>query len=289
MAMMLACPSCGTPMREIVWGFGTLADMEEQGDVVVGGCVVDVDEVGRVAFAECPSCGTRADQHGIALERPEPAPAGEHPFAVSFSSPPSDKWEVSMSDATRPPGAAEQGEGGFAADDFGAARSAPDTWRDQVDPYSSHDDEVPQPSAPAPDRVEPYASREDALPERGGAAPERVEPYASHDDDVPAGSAPSPERVAPYSSHDEAVPDRSGQWRERVEPFAAGDGAGEAGAGSADAVDRADEAPGERVPERLDPYATRTSRFTDAEEEGWPPPRDGSDDRDDDGPYPVVG
>ena len=59
MTTQVACPVCGTLMREIVWGYGTIADVADAGDVVIGGCVIDVDGVGSVAALQCPECGTR--------------------------------------------------------------------------------------------------------------------------------------------------------------------------------------------------------------------------------------
>lgn len=281
MATTLACPECGTPMREIVWGYGTIPDVLEAGDVVIGGCVVDVDDAGRVAALQCPICGTRADAEGVALARPEPAAPAEHPFAVSFSSPPRGRWEVTMSDPAPTQGAAGPQPSGtdaaspFVDEDFGGAPSAPGTWRDRVQPYSSHEDELPPPSAPTPDHVEPYASREDALPVGGAAMPDRVEPYAARAHDLPAASAPAPDHVEPYASREDALPDRSAAWQERIPPFSGGAGddaaPGEAVPGG--------EAPGEAADDevplpldvRIDPRSLDTSDFTDAEEEGWPP------------------
>lgn len=280
MANQVACPTCGTPMREIVWGYGTIADVADAGDVVIGGCVVDVDTAGRVAALQCPACGTRADATGIALERPEPAPAGPHPFAVAFSNPLPTEGVVTMAQqtgsgehdaavtddqgVTRDAGAAP-GTGaehstdasGYVDDDFGGVASGGD-WRDHVEPYASREDALPERSAPAPDHVEPYASREDALPERSASAPERVEPYASREDVLPEAGAASPDRVDPYASREDALPESGGAWRESIDPY---DASGER---------VADEpSPGTHV----DSHALDTSDFTDAEEEGWPAPR----------------
>jgi predicted RNA-binding Zn-ribbon protein involved in translation (DUF1610 family) len=227
MATQVACPQCGTPMREIVWGYGTIADVADAGDVVIGGCVIDVDAAGRAAALQCPECGTRADARGVALERPQPAPTTEHPFAVAFSSPPGSNEEVTMSeqapkgDEQRPPG------GGHAADaspyvdeDFGGVASGGD-WRDHVEPYASREDALPTASAPTPERVEPYASREDALPERSAPSAERVEPYASREDALPPSSAPAPDHVDPYASREDALPEPGDPaWRDRIAPFA---------------------------------------------------------------------
>ena len=221
-------------MREIVWGYGTIADVADAGDVVIGGCVVDVDEDGRVAALQCPACGTRTDAAGLRLERPEPAGPAEHPLAVSFSSPPPEPWEVTVpqSDAAQQREPQEPfGEAGqafavpssapFVDEDFGGTAHAPD-WRERVEPYSSHEDPLPAGSAPAPERVQPYASREDALPEDGGQTPDRVTPYASHEDPVPAASAPARDRVEPYASRDDEPPQHGTGWRERIEPYSTG-------------------------------------------------------------------
>ena len=219
-------------MREIVWGFGTLADVDGVGDVVIGGCVVDVDTQGRVAVAQCPNCGIRADSDGVALERPQPAPVA-HPFDVSFSSPPSTEWEVGMSEqysaeqsSAEPSavGAAQPAEAmastaASAEPGSGSAASAAGTWRDRVEPYSSHDVQLPPQSAPAPDRVEPYSSHDDSLPDGGAAWPDRVEPYTSRGDDAPPASAPHRDAIDPYASREDPLPEGGSGWRERVEPF----------------------------------------------------------------------
>ena len=235
MTTTIACPSCGTAMREIVWGFGTLADVDDVGDVVIGGCVVDVDTQGRVAVAQCPNCGTRAGSDGVALERPQPAPVA-HPFDVSFSSPPSTKWEVGMpeqSSAERSRaessavGAAQPAEAmastsASAEPGSGAAASAPRTWRDRVEPYSSHDDSLPDGGVAWRDRVEPYSSRDDSLPDGDAAWPDRLEPYTSRGDDAPPASAPHRDAVDPYTSREDPLPESGNGWRERVEPFVGG-------------------------------------------------------------------
>ncbi|WP_072314660.1 hypothetical protein [Agrococcus sp. Marseille-P2731] len=201
MATQLECPNCGSTMREIVWGYGTIADVADAGDVVIGGCVIDVDPDGRVAALQCPACGTRADADGAALERPEPT-ATEHPFAVAFSNPQPAKQEAPMSDHERNDGGAAvraaMDASPFVDEDFGGVASGAD-WRDHV---------------------EPYASREDALPEHGHPTPDHVEPYASREDALPAGSTPTPERVGPYASRDDRLPERSGGWRDRIDPYA---------------------------------------------------------------------
>lgn len=271
MASVPTCPSCGSALREIVWGYGTIADVEDAGDVVIGGCVIDVDDVGRVAALQCPICGTRTDAAGEALEAPQPPATTEHPFAVSFSSPPREKWEVTMTDpgsgrgegspeAQNAPGAPEGI--GFVDEDFGGT-AAGGAWRERVEPYASRDDALPPPSAPTPERVDPYASREDALPSGGHATPDRVEPYAARSGDLPAASAPSREHVDPYASRDDVLPQATGAWQERIEPYAGAPGE-EPGlpAGAAEPT-----VPGEA----LDTRSAFTSDFTDAEEEGWPP------------------
>jgi hypothetical protein len=245
MAKATACPECGTAMREIVWGYGTIADVADAGDVVIGGCVVDVDEDGRVAASECPACGTRADAGGLRLERAEPAGPVEHPLAVSFSSPPSEPWEVTEPwEATAPwevtvpqSDRAQQrepqepfGEAGqgfavsssvpFVDEDFGGA--PPEAgWRERVEPYSSHEDPLPAGSEPVPEHVPPYASREDALPESGARMPDHVSPYASREDPVPTASAPAADRADPYASREDEPPERPAGWRERIDPYSA--------------------------------------------------------------------
>ncbi|SDS05696.1 hypothetical protein [Agrococcus carbonis] len=225
MATQVACPQCGTLMREIVWGYGTIADVADAGDVVIGGCVIDVDAGGRAAALQCPACGTRTDAHGIALERPQPAPTTEHPFAVAFSSPPGTDEEVTMSEQAsqgeeQPPGGHEADASPYVDDDFGGVASGGD-WRDHVEPYASRDDALPTASAPAPERVEPYASRDDALPARAASSPERVPPYASREDALPPSSAPAPDHVDPYASREDALPDAADRaWRDRIAPFA---------------------------------------------------------------------
>ena len=265
-------------MREIVWGYGTIADVEDAGDVVIGGCVIDVDDDGRVAALQCPVCGTRADAQGVALEAPQAPATTEHPFAVSFSSPPRERWEVTMTDQDEvrpdtgsshaPPDGADASP--FVDEDFGGA-AAGDGWRDRVEPYSSRDDALPPPSAPTPDHVEPYASREDPLPAGGPVTPDHVEPYASRAHDLPPASAPGRDHVDPYASRQDQLPQATGAWRERVEPYS-GSPADEApvdpaSAGIPPVDDGADAVPGEAVDARW----SFTSDFTDAEEEGWPP------------------
>lgn len=283
-------------MREIVWGYGTIADVEDAGDVVIGGCVIDVDGDGRVAALQCPVCGTRADAQGAALEAPQAPATTEHPFAVSFSSPPRARWEVTMTDANEMPPEAQASHASpdgadaspFVDEDFGGA-AAGDRWRDRVEPYSSRDAALPPPSAPAPDHVEPYASREDPLPARGRVAPNHVEPYASREHDLPPASALSRDHVDPYASRDDRLPQATGAWRERVEPFgaagpaaaaaslaeppgASAPGAAAVGATLPDPVlDAVVDASPTRLGEQLDARVSYTSDFTDAEEEGWPP------------------
>lgn len=251
MATQQACPTCGTLMREIVWGYGTIADVADAGDVVIGGCVIDVDDIGRVAALQCPACGTRADEHGVALEKPEPATT-EHPFAVAFSNPPPVR-EVTMTEHSGAQDRADRARGAdsspFVDEDFGGIASGGD-WRDHVEPYASREDPLPQASPPSPEQVEPYASREDRLPERPAAARERVEPYASREDALPEPGAASPEHVDPYASREDPVPERGDGWRDRIDPFAA-----------------AVPPPAEPA---IDPHARDTSDYTDAEEEGWP-------------------
>jgi len=288
MASVPVCPSCGSALREIVWGYGTIADVEDAGDVVIGGCVIDVDEGGRVAAMQCPACGTRTDAAGIALEAQQPPATTEHPFDVSFSSPPRERWEVTMTDpgprsGQQQPQGSTEGTTPFVDDDFGG-EAARDAWRYRVEPYASHDDALPPPSAPTPERVEPYASRDDAVPAGGAATPDRVQPYASREHDLPPASAPGRDRVDPYASRDDRLPEAGGGWRERVEPFAAGS---EAAAGGLPADPAGEAAPAEALPdpvldavvdasptrlgEQLDARWSYTSDFTDAEEEGWPP------------------
>ncbi|MGC5076349.1 hypothetical protein [Agrococcus sp. DT81.2] len=277
MASVPICPNCGSALREIVWGYGTIADVEDAGDVVIGGCVIDVDDVGRVAAMQCPICGTRTDAEGVALEAPQPPATTEHPFDVSFSSPPRERWEVTMTDpgpsghggqetpdAESAPGAPDGGGLGFVDEDFGGSRPGGDGWRERVEPYASRDDPLPPPSAPAPERVEPYASREDAVPGAGQATPDRVEPYAARSGDLPPASAPSREHVDPYASRDDVVPQATGAWQERIEPYAGAPGEEPAPAAEAAAEPPA---PGEAI----DARSLFTSDFTDAEEEGWPP------------------
>ncbi|MCH1881703.1 hypothetical protein [Agrococcus sp. ARC_14] len=257
MANEVACPTCGTPMREIVWGYGTIADVADAGDVVIGGCVIDVDTLGRVAALQCPACGTRADAQGVALERPDVPATTEHPFAVSFSNPLPSEGVVTMTDEAQP--LSGQGTDGadaspFVEEDFGGIASGGD-WRDHVEPYASREDQLPEPSAPSREHVEPYASREDPVPERSAPSPERVEPYASREDPLPGASASAPDRVDPYASREDPLPQGDGGWRDRIDAFAA---------------DPASQGvPGEAI----DAHSLDTSEFTDAEEEGWPPPR----------------
>ena len=285
MTTQVACPVCGTLMREIVWGYGTIADVADAGDVVIGGCVIDVDGVGRVAALQCPECGTRADEHGVALERPRPPDTVEHPFAVAFSSPPGPNEEVTMTDqqrseqqhrtggehgtderrptgehsatgghgATGGPGEhVTHGEHGADASpyvdvDFGGIASGGD-WRDHVEPYASREDELPQPSPSAPDRIDPYASREDALPERSAPARDHVDPYASREDRLPPASPSAPDRVDPYASREDPVPEAGGPgWRDRVEPFAPDAERADA-SGDVQSDARAVGGPGEAVP-----------------------------------------
>lgn len=269
MASVPTCPNCGSALREIVWGYGTIADVEDAGDVVIGGCVVDVDEGGRAAAMQCPICGTRTDEAGVALEAPQPPATTVHPFDVSFSSPPRERWEGAMTDPSSsqggPGGSDDQGGQGFpfVDEDFGAGAAGGDGWRDHVEPYASRDDALPPPSAPTPERVQPYASRDDLLPSGGVALPDRVEPYASRSGDVPTPSAPARDHVDPYASRDDALPQATGAWQERIEPYA-----GAPGEEPGLATDAAEpSAPGEAIDARW----TFTSDFTDAEEEGWPP------------------
>ncbi len=246
-------------MREIVWGYGTIADVADAGDVVIGGCVIEVDDIGRVAALQCPACGTRTDEHGIALERPTPETT-VHPFGVAFSNAQHPRQEVTMREHSKDAGdagGAETADGApFIDEDFGGIASGGD-WRDHVEPYASREDEVPQPSSASSAPVEPYASRDDRIPDRAASAPDRVEPYASREDPVPDPGAPSADRVDPYASREDPVPDRDGEWRERIDPFAADPGS--------------QGVPGEPMPgEALDLHSLDTSDFTDAEEEGWP-------------------
>lgn len=254
MAKQLECPTCGAAMRDIIWGYGTIADVADAGDAVIGGCVVDVDRAGRVAALQCPVCGTRADERGIALEQPTRPAVAEHPFAVVFSDPQPERQEVMMTEHAN---AANSGEPAgadgspFVDDDFGGIAAGGD-WRDRVMPYASRDDQLPQPSARHPDHVEPYASRADALPDRTASSPSSVEPYASRDDELPEGVASTPDRVDPYASREDQVPEGGGEWREHIDPFAADPGS-------------------QGVPgEAIDSHSLDTSDFTDAEEEGWP-------------------
>lgn len=281
-------------MREIVWGYGTIADVADAGDVVIGGCVIDVDDGGRVAALQCPACGTRADEHGVALEKSTPETT-EHPFGVAFSNAQHPRQEATMREQRSADGnvgpAAGADAASYADDDFGGIASGGD-WREHVEPYASREDEVPQSAAPSPEWVEPYASREDEVPERSAAAQDRVEPYASRKDPVPDRGASAADRVEPYASREDAVPERGGQWRERIDPFAADPGSqavpGEAPPDEAPPTDEAAAraasgaaVPGEAVPGAAvpgaavpsDPTDARyldTSDFTDAEEEGWP-------------------
>lgn len=233
MATQLACPACGTPMRAIVWGYGTIPDVADAGDAVIGGCVVDVDASGRVAAMQCPVCDTRADAQGVALERPDAPAATDHPFAVAFSDPLPSNEEGDMTErAPRGQRTTRTDAPPFVDEDFGGIASGSD-WRDHVAPYASRDDALPHGSAPAPEHVTPYASREDALPERAGAARDRVDPYASRAD---------------------ALPDAGAPWRERLDPFApdtdASPGMAEPAGGDAPGVDEPDadaSPPGERI------------------------------------------
>ncbi|GGN76655.1 hypothetical protein GCM10010968_00250 [Agrococcus terreus] len=288
MASAQACPSCGTAMRPIVWGYGTIADVADAGDVVIGGCVVDVDEVGRVAAFQCPACGTRADDGGFALEQPEPVVAVvEHPFSVGASPAPVQQ-EVSMSDASQ-----QQ----FSGDDFGAAVGE-GSWPGQATPYSSRDDEIPAASAAAPDHVEPYSSRSGETPPPSAPMPDHVEPYASRSDDIPGAPGASVDRVEPYASREQDDPPRvEGSWQERIAPFDGG-ASGDADVpldAAADDPQAGVEAPGEYTDASADdPQADAEQtevvhgsvdaiaehnrgadddRFSDAEEEGWPPGR----------------
>lgn len=258
MTTQLACPTCGSAMREIVWGYGTIADVADAGDVVIGGCVIDVDAAGRAAVLQCPVCGTRADEHGVALVKPPPPATTEHPFAVAFSSVKPARQEVTMTEhesAAGNPGAADGADGSpFVDEDFGGIASGGD-WREHVAPYASREDELPQASASAPARVDPYASREDQLPERHAAAPDHVDPYASREDALPPKSSSAPDHVDPYASREDLLPEQGGAWRDRIDPFAADSGA------QADPV------------RPVDSHSRDTSDFTDAEEEGWPAPR----------------
>ncbi|WP_347755302.1 hypothetical protein [Agrococcus sp. ProA11] len=279
MTTQTACPTCGNLMQQIVWGYGTIADVADAGDVAIGGCVIDVDDVGRVAALQCPACGTRADEHGVALERPRPATT-EHPFGVAFSSSQHPRQEMTMreqSDADGDVGAAEEADPSrFVDGDFGGIASGGD-WRDHVEPYASREDPVPTSSAPSPERVEPYASREDEVPERSASAPDRVEPYASRDDEVPERGGSARDRVDPYASREDPVPERDGEWRDHIDPFAADPGSqgvpGEPLPGEAVSPETAmaEASAGEAGPGvSIDGRALDTSDFTDAEEEGWP-------------------
>lgn len=274
MTTQMACPTCGTLMQEIVWGYGTIADVADAGDVAIGGCVIDVDDVGRVAALQCPACGTRADEHGIALERPTPATT-EHPFGVAFSSSQHPRQEVTMREQWNADGDVGGAEGAdaspFVDEDFGGIASGGD-WRDHVEPYASREDPVPQSSAPSPERVEPYASRDDQIPERSASVPDRVEPYASREDQLPERGASTRGSVDPYASREDLMPEDDGEWRDHIDPFAAEPGSqgvpgepmlGEALAAEAEAA--------EAVPGgSMDAHSLDTSDFTDAEEEGWP-------------------
>ncbi len=192
-------------MREIVWGYGTIADVADAGDAVIGGCVVDVDPAGRVAALQCPACGTRTDAEGVALERPAPPASTRHPFGVAFSDPPSE-GAITMDRArAHEPRDAGGAHSPFADGDFGGVASGSD-WRDHVEPYASRDDEVPARSAPAPERIEPYASRDDEMPGRAPAAPGRHDPYASREDPLPEAAAAWRDRIAPYAPDDDASP-----------------------------------------------------------------------------------
>lgn len=194
MASRQGCPSCGSALREIVWGYGTIADVADAGEVVIGGCVVDVDEDGRVAALQCPACGTRTDDAGVALAQPAPVVGVvEHPFSVGAggagtASAAADR-EVVMSDASQ--------QQGWSGEDFGGAVGE-GSW---------------------PGRAEPYASREDALPAASAPMPDHVEPYASRDSAMPAASAPTPDHVVPYASRDrEAPPAVTSTWHDRIDP-----------------------------------------------------------------------
>ncbi|WP_413317739.1 hypothetical protein AA0Z99_12205 [Agrococcus sp. 1P02AA] len=211
MATQLECPTCGSTMREIVWGYGTIADVTDAGDVVIGGCVIDVDPDGRVAALQCPACGTRADADGVALERPEPT-ATEHPFAVAFSNPQPTGQEAGV----RVPDGGDHERSAHGRSDGGAAvRAAMD-----ASPFVDDDFGGIASGGDWRDHVEPYASREDPLPEHGVPTAERVEPYASREDAVPTGSASIPERVGPYASREDRLPERSEGWRDRIDPYA---------------------------------------------------------------------
>lgn len=178
MATPMACPACGTPMREIVWGYGTIADVADAGDVVIGGCVVDVDTVGRVAALQCPACGARADQHGVELERPEPPATTVHPFDVAFSSPQPTRREVTMTEHTKPdePESVPKADGSlYVEDDFGGVASGGD-WRDHVEPYASREDQLPGDAARGwRDRIDPYASEPGAAPLSEAAPGEHID------------------------------------------------------------------------------------------------------------------
>ena len=63
-----ACPSCGTTMSEIVWGY---PEPPVPADKVVGGCIVTGDDPSH----SCRACGTQRWPDG------RTAPAGDHdPF-----------------------------------------------------------------------------------------------------------------------------------------------------------------------------------------------------------------
>lgn len=231
MATPKECPVCGSATKPIVWGYATIPDVEDAGDAIIGGCVVDVDAAGRVAVAQCERCGTRVDASGAALERTAP----------TSPDPPVNPFQVGSQGARgRATGA---GASGTASGPGGSGASAPaadlagtDTtqeatmtdpsqtngWRDRIDPYSAPSgDDVPPPSAPHPDHVEPYASREDALPEGGGARPDRVEPYASRsDEELPPAQREARDRVDPYASRSDDVPERGEDaWKDRIAPY----------------------------------------------------------------------
>lgn len=245
MTTQVSCPTCGTLMREIVWGYGTIADVADAGEVVIGGCVIDVDDVGRVAALQCPACGTRADEHGIALEKPTPETT-EHPFGVAFSSAQHPRQEATMREQAEAGDDAGQQQDTRTSvqDDFDGIASGSD-WREQIEPYTSRDDEVPQAAAPSPERVEPYSSREDALPERDGEWRERIDPFAADPGSQGMPGEPMPGDAAAA----EAVP----------------------GAAVPGAAVPGEVVPGAAVPRDLtDAHYLDTSSFTDAEEEGWP-------------------
>ncbi|WAC67093.1 hypothetical protein OVA14_04905 [Agrococcus sp. SL85] len=193
MASRPGCPSCGTALREIVWGYGTIADVADAGEVVIGGCVVDVDQDGRVAVLQCPACGTRTDDAGVALAQPAPVVGVvEHPFSVGMggagTAPAAADREVVMTDAQQP---------GWSGEDFGGAVGE-GSWPGRAEPYASREDALPPASAPLPDHVAPYASRDREAPPAGTST------WHDHIDPVEP-PKPGPDRAAAPDAAREAA------------------------------------------------------------------------------------